>query len=125
MEIFIMYMKLLCSLCRITKMQAQVQILVPNLYLTYWDSERSESIISCNCQALAPNPLVPNQKLWGLGLTLKSHRPTPHPTTLYLLSMKEGSQKKRKVQNSPPYLSIKNKSGGQQEEGHGVVHHVQ
>ena len=44
--------------------------------------------------------------------------------------MKEGSHKKvqkiRMVQNGPPYLSIKKKnSGGQREEGHGVVHHLQ
>ena len=42
--------------------------------------------------------------------------------------MKEGShiksQRVRKVQNGPTYLSSK-KTGGQQEEGHGVVHHVQ
>ena len=48
-------------------------------------------LCSCkNCQTLAgpkplaPNPLalVPNQKPRGLGLTLKSYRPPPQPTTL-------------------------------------------
>ena len=43
--------------------------------------------------------------------------------------MKEGSHNKtqrvRKVQNIPTYLSSKKISGGQQEEGHGVAHHVQ
>ena len=45
--------------------------------------------------------------------------------------MKEGShahnqtQRVRKVQNGPTYLSSKKISGGQQEEGHGVVHHDQ
>ena len=29
------------------------------------------------------------------------------------------------VQNGPPYLSVKKNSGGQREEGHGVVHHLQ
>jgi hypothetical protein len=29
------------------------------------------------------------------------------------------------VQNGPLYLSVKKKSVGQQEEGHGVVHHLQ
>ena len=43
--------------------------------------------------------------------------------------MKEESHKKvlrvRKCQNDPPYLSVKKNSGGQREEGHGVVHHLQ
>ena len=43
--------------------------------------------------------------------------------------MKEGSpnkpQRVRKVQSGPPYLSSQKISGGQQEEGHGVVHRVQ
>ena len=43
--------------------------------------------------------------------------------------MKEESHNKtqrvRKVQNGPPYMSGKKISGGQREEGHGVVHHVQ
>ena len=34
-----------------------------------------------NCQALAPNPLVPNPKPRGLGLTLNYSRPPPPPTT--------------------------------------------
>ena len=42
--------------------------------------------------------------------------------------MKEGSHNKtqrvRKVQNGPPTCAA-NISGGQREEGHGVVHHVQ
>ena len=29
------------------------------------------------------------------------------------------------VRNGPPYLSVKKNSGGQREEGHGVVHHLQ
>ena len=29
------------------------------------------------------------------------------------------------VQNGPPYLSLKKNSGGQQEEGPGIVHHLQ
>ena len=29
------------------------------------------------------------------------------------------------VQNGPPYLSVKKNSGGPQEEGRGVVHHLQ
>ena len=52
--------------------------------------------------SLGPKPLAPkpkNQKPRGLGLTLKSQ-----------LS---------------PYLTSKKNSGGQQEEGHGVVNHVQ
>ena len=40
---------------------------------------------------LAPNPLVPNQKPRGLGLTLKCCRP---PTSPQLLGMKEESQNK-------------------------------
>ena len=43
--------------------------------------------------------------------------------------MKEGSHKKvqkiRMVQNGQPYLSVKKISGGQREEGHGVVRHLQ
>merc|ERR1719323_3060054 len=43
--------------------------------------------------------------------------------------MKEESHKKvqkiRMVQNGPLYLSVKKNSGGQREEGHGVVHHLQ
>ena len=43
--------------------------------------------------------------------------------------MKEGSHKKvqkvRMVQNGQPNLSVKKNLGGQREEGHGVVHHIQ
>ena len=43
--------------------------------------------------------------------------------------MKEGShdqtQRVKLTQNGPLYLSSQNNSDGQQEEGHGVVHHVQ
>jgi len=44
--------------------------------------------------------------------------------------MKEGSHKKvqkiKLVQNGHPYLPVEKKIlGGQQEEGHGVVHHLQ
>ena len=41
-----------------------------------------------NCQTPAPNPLVSNLKLRGLGLTLKSHGP---PHSLWLLHIDSGS----------------------------------
>ena len=67
------------------------------------------------------------QKPRGLGLTLECCRPPI--TNPQLLSMKEGSHNKTQIvrtsKKGPPYLSSKNNSGGQREEGHGVVHHVQ
>ena len=44
-------------------------------YHIIFSSDRSSR--KANCQALAPNPLVPNPKPRGLGLTLNCSRPSP------------------------------------------------
>ena len=65
-------------------------------------------------------------KPWPQTLNPKPLSPKPKPK---LISMKDESHNKtqrvREVQNGLPYLSGKNISGGQQEQGHGVLHHVQ
>ena len=52
---------------------------------------------------------------------------TAHPliTFKHEGGVPQKSIKVRKFQNVPPYLSVKKISGGQQEEGQGVVHHLQ
>ena len=62
-----------------------------------------------------------------MGLTLKSYGPPPD-STLKLLSMKETynnkTQRVNVTQYDPNYLLSTKKTGGQREEGHGVVHHI-
>ena len=61
------------------------------------------------------------------GLSLKSHGP-PSPTTLQLSSMKEASNKQTqrvKVTQYDPLYLLSTKTGGQQEEEHRRVQHVQ
>ena len=82
---------------------------------------------------LVPNPLVRNHKPRGLGLTLKSHRPPPpppppppHPLTFkHEGRVPHQKSKRKKGSEWSPLLVQQKNSGGQQEEGHGVVHHVQ
>ena len=64
------------------------------------------------CQALVPNPLVPNPKPRGLGLTLKCCRPPPTITFKH-----EGGVPQKLFQQ-------KKKSGGQREQGQAVLHNV-
>ena len=50
----------------------------------------------------------------------------PHPITFkHEERVPHQIQGVRKVQNGPPYMSGEKISGGQREEGHWVVHHVQ
>ena len=75
-----------------------------------------------------PQTLSPkNPKPRGLGLTLKSHRPPPpHPITFkHEGRVPHQKSKSEKGSEWSPLLVQLKISGGQQEEGHGVVHHVQ
>ena len=79
-----------------------------------------------------PKPLAPkhkNPKPRGLGLTIKSHRPPPphHPITFKHDGgvPQKNSMSKKGSEWSPLLVQQKNRGGGQQEQGHGVVYHVQ
>ena len=58
---------------------------VPHMNVNPSRRGRPDHTNNLYCQALFPNPLVPNPQSRGLGLTLKSYGPPPsplHPTTL-------------------------------------------
>ena len=80
------------------------------------------SIVKPRPQTLCPKTPKPR----GLGLKVKSHGPPPHPITFKhegRVPYKKSKSKKGSAWS--PLLVQQQNSGGQQEEGHGVVQHIQ